>query len=57
MPTKAGRFRLKISEVLFFLAGAGILVSLPFFTGDGFLVWILAKIAYFTGALFYVIKK
>lgn len=51
------KIRPRVSEVLFILAGVGILISLPLLGEDGLLIWFLAKIAYFLGVFFYVIKK
>lgn len=51
------KMRPRVSEVLFVLAGIGVLFSLPWLSGDGLIIWFLAKAAYFLGVFFYVIKK
>ena len=48
---------MRINEVLFLLAGLGILISLPFFIEGSFTIWFIAKGAYFVGVIFYVFKK
>ena len=47
----------KISEILFACAGVGMLVSLAFVAQIGFTAWIIPKIFYFTGIVFYVSGK
>jgi len=48
---------LKISGILFILAGTGILLSLFWLDGVGFSVWLLAKALYFVGIVFFVFRK
>ncbi len=47
-------FKLKISEVFFLLSGLMILASLPWISGSGFNLWLFAKVAYFTGIVFFI---
>ncbi len=47
-------FKLKIFEALFLLSGLAMLVSLPWISGFGFNLWIFAKVAYFTGIVFFI---
>ncbi len=47
-------FKLKVSEILFMLSGLAMLVSLPWISGSGFSLWLFAKIAYFTGVIFFI---
>lgn len=47
-------FKLKISEVFFLFSGIAMLVSLPWISGLGFNLWLLAKVAYFMGIIFFV---
>lgn len=47
-------FKLKISEVLLFFSGMGLLVSAPFFEGgQGPALWFLAKGVYFLGLIYF----
>ncbi len=48
-------FKLKIFEVCFLLSGLAMFVSLPWISGLGFNLWLFAKIAYFTGIVFFVV--
>ncbi|MBI4158538.1 MAG: hypothetical protein HY505_02905 [Candidatus Yanofskybacteria bacterium] len=48
---------LKISGILFILAGTGVIFSLFWLDGAGFSVWLLAKILYFVGVVFFIFKK
>lgn len=45
------------SEIFFFLAGAGILISLPWLDGAGFLIWTIAKFSYLAGVIFLILRR
>jgi hypothetical protein len=45
------------SEIFFLVAGIGILISLPWLDGGGFLIWTIAKLSYFTGVVFLIFQK
>ncbi len=47
--------KLKISELLFLFSGIAILASLPWIGGLGFNLWLLAKVSYFMGIVFFII--
>ncbi len=49
--------KLKPSEFFFLLAGLLILASLPSLTGPGLNFWIIAKICYFFGLVFFIFRK
>lgn len=47
---------MKVYEIFFLLSGLGILFSLSFIEGSGIWLWLLAKVFYFTGLLFFIFK-
>jgi len=47
-------FKLKVFEICFLLSGLVMLASLPWINGFGFNLWLFAKIAYFTGIVFFI---
>ena len=51
------RKKLKISEALFILAGLGMIFSVFFLQDYGFNAWLVPKIAYVAGVLFYIFKR
>jgi len=51
------RKNFKISEVFFILAGLGMAFSALFLPDYGFNAWLVPKIAYVAGVLFYIFKR
>jgi len=49
-----GLLKLKPHEILLFLSGVGILISLPYFHGFGLNIWLLAKALYLLGVLLFI---
>lgn len=50
--------KFKASEILFLMAGIGMLAVLPLYgQGSDFMWWSIPKIFYFTGILFFIVKK
>lgn len=50
-------FPLKMYELLFLLAGLGILISLPGFPEETYWLWYTAKISFFLGIPFFILDK
>lgn len=49
--------RIKFSSVVLFIAGAGILIALPWFETFGLFLWFTAKIVFFLGVIAYLFKN
>lgn len=47
--------KLKPYEILFLIAGLGILISLPWIETGGLNIWLIAKLAYALGIVFFII--
>ena len=49
--------QIKISEILFLLAGVGMLLALPWLESWGLWVWLGVKFMYFFGVFLFILKK
>lgn len=47
----------RISEVLFFITGAGMLLTLPWIETGSFKLWAFLKAFYFFGLIFFIAER